>query len=82
MPNNIQQVPWYRPGPEFKATDAIKDFFVLIALTFVAGGINALIILLEGSPELIPPEYIAYTGLIIAVLHAIYTTIINYKNGL
>jgi hypothetical protein len=74
--------PWYKPGPEFQITDAAKEFFIMLALTFIAGGLNAVIGLLESSSGLLPQEYVAYSGLILAGLRAIYTIVKNYKNGL
>jgi hypothetical protein len=82
MAQTEEQIPWYKPGRGFKVTDVVKDFLILIVLTFVAGGINAVIALLEGFPELIPPQFIAYTGLFIAILHMLYTLVISYKNNL
>jgi hypothetical protein len=80
--DNEFKVPWYKPGPKFEISDAVKDFFILIVVTFIAGGLNAVIALFEGSSHLVPPQFLAYTGLLIAVLHTLYTIIINYKNGL
>lgn len=74
-----EMIPWYKPSPGFKVTDGLKEFSIVIFLTFVAGGLNALIALLEGNPEIIPPEYIAFTGLILAVLHTLYTIVTNWR---
>jgi len=81
MANKVS-VPWYKPGPAFKVSDAVKEFFLLLVLTFVAGGLNAVIALLEGGQVIIPQQFVAYTGLILAILHTVYTIIVTYKNGL
>ena len=74
-------VAWYAPGPKFQLSDALKKFILDIFLTFVAGGLIALIDAFEAGYITIPPEYIGYTGLILAILHTIYTIVTNYKNG-
>jgi len=76
------EVAWYIPGPQFHLSEAMKKFLLLIALTFVAGGLNAVIALIEGGSVLIPQEFLAYSGLLLAVLHTIYTIVITYKDGL
>jgi len=76
------QVPWYKPGPEFKISDPLKKFILDLFLTFVAGGLIAVINAIEGGIINFPPELIAYTGLILAILHTIYTLVVNYKDGI
>jgi hypothetical protein len=76
------QVPWYKPGPEFKLSDAFKKLITDLFLTFIAGGLVAIINAIEDGLIDIPQELIAYTGLILAILHSIHTVIANYKKGL
>lgn len=78
----VEKIPWYKPGPKFQITDAVKEFFIIITLTFVAGGLNAVISLIQGSAEVLPQEWVAYSGLVIALLKSLYTIVINYKNGI
>lgn len=77
-----EKIPWYKPGPAFEITDAVKEFFLMIVFTFIAGGLNAVIALIEGGQVIIPQEFVAYTGLILATLHTIYTIVVNYKDGI
>jgi E3 ubiquitin-protein ligase DOA10 len=78
----IDKVPWYQPGPKFEISDALKEFLLMIVLTFILGGLTSVIALIESVPEIIPPQYVAYSGLFLAILHTIYNIVKNYKNGL
>lgn len=75
-------VAWYAPGPEFKISKGVKTFILDMFLIFVAGGLNAVIAAIEGGKLLLPQELLAYSGLILAILHTIYTVVVNYKNGI
>jgi len=81
MVKKQQPIPWYKPGPEFHVSDAFKKFVLDLFLTFIAGGLLTLINAIESGAIEVPLELVAYTGLILAVLHTIYTLVDNYKNG-
>jgi hypothetical protein len=75
-----KKLAWYKPrNTGFVVKSAVSEFLILVVLTFVAGGLNALIAAIEGGSLLIPQEYVAYTGLILAILHTLYTIVVNYK---
>jgi len=76
------KVAWYTPGPNFTLTDPAKRFFEIVILTFLAGGIQAVIAMLTNNPDLIPPEYLVYSGVVVALLSALYKIITNYKDGI
>jgi len=76
------QVAWYQPGPAFKLTIAMKKFILMLFLTFMAGGLNAVIAIIESGSPLIPQEFLAYSGLTLAILQTIYNIVMHYKDGL
>ena len=75
-----KQIAWYAPGEGFQLSDSIKKFILDLFLTFVAGGLITIINAIETGAIVVPLELVAYTGLILAVLHTIYSIIVTYKD--
>lgn len=78
----MNKKPWYKPGPNFSVSIAGKKFLEIIVLTFIAGGLQALIGLFNAGQGIIPNEYLIYSGVIVAGLKALYNLVNHYKDGL